>query len=292
MSQANAAQKRRLDALLRIPENKVCFECLENQPRWASTNLGVFLCLRCAGLHRSAGTHVSKVRSATMDTWEEDMIRRCERIGNARGRLLYEYNMPDSARPNASTNGAVAERLIREKYEHKRYFNVQYEALLRSFMSEAPPPASESSKDEKYSAETPMQRSGVQPSFPSPLLENPSNGARAAPGAASSKPNQSGSGISIDDLFGSSASAPQWAPLRMGTSPAQSGQGHPPQGLGASPPPLGPDGFGTPVPVHSQSPAAGAKGGRLCPFLPPPLCRDPRPCTAHGVPQVPVADFS
>jgi hypothetical protein len=38
-------------------------------PRWASYSLGVFLCIRCASLHRKMGTHISKVKSVSMDCW-------------------------------------------------------------------------------------------------------------------------------------------------------------------------------------------------------------------------------
>lgn len=51
-----------LQELLREEENKYCADCEAKQPRWASWNLGVFLCIRCAGLHRNLGVHISKVR--------------------------------------------------------------------------------------------------------------------------------------------------------------------------------------------------------------------------------------
>lgn len=47
--------------MLREEENKYCADCEAKQPRWASWNLGVFLCIRCAGLHRNLGVHISKV---------------------------------------------------------------------------------------------------------------------------------------------------------------------------------------------------------------------------------------
>lgn len=50
-----------LQELLREDENKYCADCEAKQPRWASWNLGVFLCIRCAGLHRNLGVHISKV---------------------------------------------------------------------------------------------------------------------------------------------------------------------------------------------------------------------------------------
>lgn len=35
------------------------FQC--RGPRWASVNLGIFICMQCSGIHRSLGVHISKV---------------------------------------------------------------------------------------------------------------------------------------------------------------------------------------------------------------------------------------
>ncbi|RNF10693.1 ADP-ribosylation factor GTPase activating protein [Trypanosoma rangeli] len=128
-------QKLRLEKLFQLPENRECFECLAKQPRWASTNLGIFLCLRCAGVHRAMGTHVSKVRSTTMDTWEEPILQFCECVGNARGRILYEHNMNSHVRPTCTSDASLVERFIRDKYERKLYYNPQYKTLLQQFLA-------------------------------------------------------------------------------------------------------------------------------------------------------------
>ena len=51
-------------------------DCGASSPDWASLNLGVLLCIECAGVHRQLGVHMSKVRSCTLDVkvWEEPQV--------------------------------------------------------------------------------------------------------------------------------------------------------------------------------------------------------------------------
>lgn len=58
-----------LEALLLIPENKKCYECKKSNPKWASVNNGIFICLNCSGKHRGYGLEFSFIRSTTMDNW-------------------------------------------------------------------------------------------------------------------------------------------------------------------------------------------------------------------------------
>lgn len=69
-----ARNERELQELLRVPGNSTCADCGANNPGWASWNLGIFLCMRCASIHRKMGTHVSKVKSLSMDTWSSDQV--------------------------------------------------------------------------------------------------------------------------------------------------------------------------------------------------------------------------
>lgn len=45
---------------------KLCFQCGEPHPKWAELNLGVSICLVCAGFHRGLGVHISLVRSSLL----------------------------------------------------------------------------------------------------------------------------------------------------------------------------------------------------------------------------------
>lgn len=52
------------------------FVCLAwSGPRWASWNLGVFICIRCAGIHRNLGVHISRVKSVNLDQWTSEQIQ-------------------------------------------------------------------------------------------------------------------------------------------------------------------------------------------------------------------------
>ena len=60
----NKQQLAALKKLLDLPHNKQCADCVGGggaaRASWASINTGVFICMRCAGIHRGLGVHVSK----------------------------------------------------------------------------------------------------------------------------------------------------------------------------------------------------------------------------------------
>ncbi len=65
-------------------------------PDCASINLGIFICIKCAGVHRNLGVHISKVRSLDLDTacWDDEMIAHMRANGNVLSRAAFEKNAP------------------------------------------------------------------------------------------------------------------------------------------------------------------------------------------------------
>lgn len=88
-----------LKDLVRQPGNKLCADCKRNDPRWASTNLGLFVCIRCSGHHRGMGVHISRVKSVDLDTWTPEQIHHMQRWGNHRANLYWEAHLKPGHMP-------------------------------------------------------------------------------------------------------------------------------------------------------------------------------------------------
>ncbi|KAF7191440.1 Uncharacterized protein HII31_07463 [Pseudocercospora fuligena] len=107
-----------LKSLVKLESNKSCADCKRNKhPRWASWNIGVFVCIRCSGIHRGMGTHISRVKSVDLDSWTDEQMQSMLRWGNARANKYWEHKLAEGHVPNE----AKIENFIRTKYDSKRW---------------------------------------------------------------------------------------------------------------------------------------------------------------------------
>ncbi|XP_039986787.1 BAR_ACAPs and ArfGap_ACAP domain-containing protein isoform X3 [Xiphias gladius] len=118
-----APRQAALGVALRGPGNQRCCDCGEEEPRWASINLGVTMCIECSGIHRSLGVHLSKVRSLTLDSWEAEQLKLLCVLGNTVMNQIYEARCSEEGRvkPTADSPRAEKEMWIKEKYVEKRF---------------------------------------------------------------------------------------------------------------------------------------------------------------------------
>lgn len=105
-----------------IPGNSSCCDCGLADPRWASINLGITLCIECSGIHRSLGVHFSKVRSLTLDTWEPELLKLMCELGNDVINRVYEAKLEKMGikKPQPGQR-QEKEAYIRAKYVERRF---------------------------------------------------------------------------------------------------------------------------------------------------------------------------
>jgi hypothetical protein len=95
--------------------NQACADCGARDPDWASLNLGILVCIECSGIHRNLGSHVSKVRSLSLDTWTPAGLACLERPGgNRAANAVWEARARPRPAPGASRG--EKEEFIRAKY--------------------------------------------------------------------------------------------------------------------------------------------------------------------------------
>ena len=82
--------------ILSLPGNSTCCDCGMEKPKWASLNNGVFLCLKCAGFHRSLGVDISTIRSLQIDSWTDKQILYLTNGGNTKLKSIWEEYGIDS----------------------------------------------------------------------------------------------------------------------------------------------------------------------------------------------------
>ncbi|XP_050672117.1 arf-GAP with dual PH domain-containing protein 1-like isoform X2 [Leptidea sinapis] len=124
-----------LQELLKKPGNHVCADCGAEGPDWASYNLGIFICMRCASIHRGMGAHISKVKHLELDRWEDSQVQRMKEVGNAAAKNKYEERVPPCyRRPTKNDPQVLIEQWIRAKYEREEFCHPERQSYLSGSM--------------------------------------------------------------------------------------------------------------------------------------------------------------
>ncbi|XP_017370090.1 arf-GAP with coiled-coil, ANK repeat and PH domain-containing protein 2 isoform X3 [Cebus imitator] len=133
-----------------IPGNASCCDCGLADPRWASINLGITLCIECSGIHRSLGVHFSKVRSLTLDTWEPELLKLMCELGNDVINRVYEANVEKMGiKKPQSGQRQEKEAYIRAKYVERKF--VDKSSILSSPPDQEKKFVSKSSEEKRLS---------------------------------------------------------------------------------------------------------------------------------------------
>ncbi|XP_071088422.1 arf-GAP with Rho-GAP domain, ANK repeat and PH domain-containing protein 1-like isoform X2 [Haliotis cracherodii] len=112
--------------LLKVYENdsnRICADCEDDNPHWASINLGVVVCKKCAGIHRMFEANVSKIRSLRMDTrvWTPSLIELMKAIGNDNSNVFWEFDLSPEEKIDPESSMDERKQFITTKYKDKAY---------------------------------------------------------------------------------------------------------------------------------------------------------------------------
>lgn len=104
--------------------NRFCADCnSESKVEWVSINLGIVLCIECSGIHRSLGTHISKVRSLTLDNsaFTPDIIDVLLLVGNRISNMTWEARLDRNTKLSPNSNREQRLQFIQAKYDQRAF---------------------------------------------------------------------------------------------------------------------------------------------------------------------------
>ncbi|GAA0166249.1 hypothetical protein Leryth_015318 [Lithospermum erythrorhizon] len=120
-----SSPRKRLEKLLSESGNNFCADCGSPNPKWVSVNLGVFICIKCSGVHRSLGVHISKVLSVKLDDWTDEQVDTLMELGGNRvANTNFETCLPKNIqKPKPGASIEERTKFIRKKYVTKQLTN-------------------------------------------------------------------------------------------------------------------------------------------------------------------------
>jgi hypothetical protein len=106
-----------------IDSSPSCADCFHDNPDWAVINLGITVCINCSGVHRNLGTHISKVRSLSLDEWRLPLLNLMLAIGNYKSNEIWCPFHEGGPSIAVDCERSEREKFIRNKYEKKVFIN-------------------------------------------------------------------------------------------------------------------------------------------------------------------------
>ncbi|XP_028657826.1 arf-GAP with Rho-GAP domain, ANK repeat and PH domain-containing protein 2 [Erpetoichthys calabaricus] len=119
--------------------NRSCADCRAPDPEWASINLCVVICKKCAGQHKLLGSNKSKIHCLKLDTsvWSNELIELFLVIGNKHANNFWAVNVPPEEVLDFDALPEQRYNFIIKKYKERRFRKILPQVLNHEELNKA-----------------------------------------------------------------------------------------------------------------------------------------------------------
>ena len=121
--------------IMKLEGNNMCIDCSIVNPTFASVNNAVFLCEKCAIIHKNLGPNISLVKSLTNDQFSQEEIALLKIGGNTRfSNFMKEYGIQEEQNKEFKYHLKLAEyyRLLLLAEVNKEQNPAQYQYMINN----------------------------------------------------------------------------------------------------------------------------------------------------------------
>lgn len=111
---------------LKSAGNDHCADCGSVDNSWASVTHGVFICIVCSDVHRSVGTHITKIKGCTGTyLWGPDEIEKMQTHGNGKAAVVY-----GDRKVSPTATKEEKQKYVIDKYEKRAFAKKPSERVI------------------------------------------------------------------------------------------------------------------------------------------------------------------
>ncbi len=109
---------------LKKPENKRCADCKRKNPILADIKIGVFLCEKCAKIHKEELKNISIIKTINNDLWSYETLEYFSKLNNIISNSYWEFKLTNVNYNQILEDDNLLKNFIINKYYGKIWINL------------------------------------------------------------------------------------------------------------------------------------------------------------------------
>ncbi len=113
-----------IQQFLKKPENKRCADCKRKNPILADIKIGVFLCEKCAKIHKEELKNISIIKTINNDLWSYETLEYFSKLNNIISNSYWEFKLTNADYNKLLEDDNLLKNFIVNKYNEKIWINL------------------------------------------------------------------------------------------------------------------------------------------------------------------------